>query len=93
MDRVSDSSLLLPSLTKCTDGCCRVRAEAAADLHAAERRVRYRRGTILFYTLGTWHRGTPLPDGARRYTMHLSFRTAEATWIGAPPSAPATSPA
>ena len=39
-------------------------------LYEREVRAWYRRGTILFYRHDTWHRGTPLRDGARRRFAH-----------------------
>ena len=54
----------------------------AEKLYDKERYPRYRRGTLLLWQLGIWHRGTPVNPGAVRRKHHLSFRRADATWIG-----------
>jgi hypothetical protein len=51
------------------------------ELYEAEIRAAGPAGTVVAWTPGTFHRGTAitLPRGVR-YTMHLSFRLAEAEW-------------
>ncbi len=51
------------------------------DLYAAEVSAAGPAGTVVAFTPDTLHRGTALtrPGGAR-YTMHVSFRVAEAEW-------------
>lgn len=51
------------------------------DLYDAEVSAHGPVGTVVAFTPGTVHRGTPLtrPDGAR-YSMHLSYRPAVAEW-------------
>ena len=40
-------------------------------------------GTVVAYRLDTFHRGTELTRaGGARYTIHVSFRTISADWIG-----------
>lgn len=51
-------------------------------LYDRERYPRYSCGTLLLWQLGLWHRGTPVNPGAVRRKHHLSFRTADAEWIG-----------
>merc|ERR1712232_568925 len=43
----------------------------AQSLCALERRVRYVPGSALIYTIGTWHRGTPVNPGKSRCVMFL----------------------
>ena len=52
------------------------------SLYDQELYPRYRRGTLLLWQLGLWHRGTPVNPGAVRRKHHLSFRRADAEWIG-----------
>jgi len=54
-------------------------------LYAMERKVAYKKGSILLYQLGTWHRGTPVLHGQTRRIHHLCFRKASCTWIGSAP--------
>lgn len=54
-------------------------------LYAMERKVAYKKGSILLYQLGTWHRGTPVLHGQTRCIHHLCFRKASCTWIGSAP--------
>ena len=60
-------------------------AEAAPEVHAfraklyaRERYVDYRVGTVLFYRLDVWHRGTPLIPGARRAVVNLVLKKRKA---------------
>ena len=43
-----------------------------------ERAVRFRPGTALLYRMDVWHRGTPVLEGATRYTHHIGIRHADA---------------
>ena len=58
------------------------RADPSQALYDHERQLAYCPGAVLLYTLGTWHRGTPVQLGGMRRSGHICFRTAEATWIG-----------
>ena len=53
----------------------------AEHLYAREQRVRFTPGTVLLYRLDTWHRGTPIRDGAMRVVQNITFRRAESEWI------------
>ncbi len=55
------------------------------SLYSKERKVAYRKGSMLLFQLGTWHRGTPVIHGRLRRIHHLCFRKAAATWIGSAP--------
>lgn len=53
-------------------------------LYARERPIAYKRGTVLFYRLDVWHRGTPMLSGEHRQraVVNLLFkRTATATHL------------
>ena len=50
-------------------------------LYAREVQADYRAGDTLFYRHDTWHRGTPLRPGARRFAQNLTYRLASAEWI------------
>ena len=50
-------------------------------LYARARPVRYGIGTLLLYRHDTWHRGTPLRPGTRRFAINLTFRRATSDWI------------
>ena len=47
-------------------------------LAQGERAVRFRPGTALLYRMDVWHRGTPVLEGATRYTHHIGIRHADA---------------
>ena len=51
-------------------------------LYEVERYPKYKCGTALLYSLGCWHRGTPVLPSAVRRKHHPSFRTASAPYIG-----------
>jgi hypothetical protein len=51
------------------------------SLYDREEAVRFRIGTILFYQQDTWHRGSPLKDGADRVVQNITFKRAGAEWI------------
>jgi len=53
------------------------------DWYAAEVSGAGPAGTVVAYSIGTFHRGTALtaPRGAR-YTIHVSYRAAAAEWAG-----------
>jgi len=53
-----------------------------SGLYAREQYVAYRPGDIFFYRHDTWHRGTPLHLGARRFVQNMTFRKASSEWIG-----------
>ncbi len=50
-------------------------------LYPRERRARFGFGSVLFYRHDTWHRGTPLRPGTRRFAQNLTFRRAGSEWI------------
>ena len=50
------------------------------DVYASEVLGRFRVGTVLFYRMDFWHRGTPLRAGAVRRTAHNVWRRADAEW-------------
>ena len=52
------------------------------ELYGKERWPRYRRGTLLLWQLGLWHRGMPVAAGAVRRKHHFSFRRADVEWVG-----------
>jgi ectoine hydroxylase-related dioxygenase (phytanoyl-CoA dioxygenase family) len=52
-----------------------------ARLYAREKWLRFQPGTCVLYTLGTWHRGTPVRDGARRRVHTVVLRRAQAEWV------------
>ncbi|MBT7885387.1 MAG: hypothetical protein HN579_02385, partial [Gammaproteobacteria bacterium] len=56
-------------------------AEFRAALYEREARVAYRPGDVLLYRHDTWHRGTPLKQGARRLAHNMTFRVAAAEWV------------
>jgi hypothetical protein len=51
-------------------------------LYAAERQAQFRKGSLLLFQLGTWHRGTPVNPNKIRRVHHLCFRRADCTWVG-----------
>ncbi len=53
----------------------------AEHLYPREARARYRFGTFLFYRHDTWHRGTPIREGALRLVQNLTFRRARHDWV------------
>lgn len=50
-------------------------------LYERERYVRFRAGDVLLYRHDTWHRGTPMQEGALRLALNMTFRKAECEWI------------
>jgi hypothetical protein len=50
-------------------------------LYARAIPAKYRRGSVLFYRLDTWHRGTPVIEGKRRRVHNLLFKKAGCDWI------------
>jgi hypothetical protein len=51
-------------------------------LYSVERQAAYTKGSVFLYSLGTWHRGTPVePHGIRRIQFNC-YRTKAATWVG-----------
>jgi len=51
-------------------------------LYDREEILRFNKGTMLVYRQDLWHRGRCVNPGARRYVMNLTFRKAEAEWVG-----------
>lgn len=51
------------------------------ELYAREQRVKYRKGSVLFYRLDVWHRGTPINVGAIRRTHNLVYKKKGCDWI------------
>jgi len=64
------------------DDSCTKEIDPRPALYNAERIAAYSVGSILFYTLGTWHRGTSVYPGCMRRVQHLCFRRDDAYWIG-----------
>lgn len=72
------------------DGAARVSHESGwtrdaavmDSLYAAERPVRFKRGTCLLYCMDTWHRGTPVALDSWRYSHHTVWRRADAPFVG-----------
>lgn len=58
-----------------------VAAWRAENLYPRECRVRYRVGSLLLYRHDTWHRGTPMNDGALRFVQNMTFRKAPSEWV------------
>ena len=56
-------------------------AEWRRTLYARERHAAFRLGDVLFYRHDTWHRGTPMHDGALRLVQNITFRKASSEWI------------
>lgn len=50
-------------------------------LYPREQHARFSPGSVLLYRHDTWHRGTPLVDGAMRVAHNLTFRREGADWI------------
>lgn len=51
-------------------------------LYNVERQAAYSKGSVFLYSLGTWHRGTPVePHGIRRIQFNC-YRRKDATWVG-----------
>ena len=57
-------------------------AEFRQTLYAREQQAEYRAGDVLLYRHDIWHRGTPMRANARRLAMNVTFRRADAEWIG-----------
>ena len=51
------------------------------ELYAREVKTRYRIGDILFYRHDTWHRGTPVTQGALRLVQNMTFKKASSDWV------------
>ena len=56
-------------------------ADWRKELYARERYTRFRPGDVLFYRHDTWHRGTPMNEGALRLVQNVTFRKAAAEWV------------
>jgi hypothetical protein len=51
-------------------------------LYSVERQAAYVTGSVFLYSLGTWHRGTPVaPHGIRRIQFNC-YRSQAADWVG-----------
>ena len=50
-------------------------------LYAREVVAQYQFGSVLFYRHDTWHRGTPVKEGALRLVHNLTFKKADSEWI------------
>lgn len=51
-------------------------------LYSVERQAAYTKGSVFLYSLGTWHRGTPVePHGIRRIQFNC-YKKKQATWVG-----------
>ena len=53
----------------------------ATHLYPREKRVRYKKGTVLFYRHDTWHRGTELVPGCLRLVVNMTFKKAPSDWV------------
>lgn len=51
------------------------------ELYNREKGINYTKGTVLFYRLDTWHRGTPIKEGKIRYVQNLVFKRKNADWV------------
>ena len=51
------------------------------NLYARETLARYQFGSVLLYRHDTWHRGTPVKDGALRLVHNMTFKKAHAEWV------------
>ncbi len=51
------------------------------ELYAREVKTRYRAGDIIFYRHDTWHRGTPVTQGALRLVQNMTFKKATSDWV------------
>jgi hypothetical protein len=49
-------------------------------LYEREAKAAYKTGTVLFYRMDTWHRGTPLFEGQVRRTHNLVYKKADCEW-------------
>ena len=55
--------------------------ELRKKLYNREKKIAYTKGTILFYRLDAWHRGTPVNKGKMRYVHNLVFKKKSAHWV------------
>jgi len=53
-----------------------------SGLYAREQYVAFLPGDMLLYRHDTWHRGTPLKLGTRRFAHNMTFKKANSEWIG-----------
>jgi len=58
-----------------------VSASIRKELYDRELRVAYNPGTILFYRLDVWHRGTAVNTGEMRYVQNILYKRRSADWI------------
>jgi hypothetical protein len=52
-----------------------------SKLYDREQRTSFKPGTVLFYRLDTWHRGTPVREGKQRLVHNLVFKKCGCDWI------------
>jgi hypothetical protein len=52
-----------------------------SKLYDREQRTSFKPGTVLFYRLDTWHRGTPVKEGKQRIVHNLVFKKCGCDWI------------
>lgn len=50
-------------------------------LYEREVKAKYNFGSVLLYRHDTWHRGTPVTDGAQRLVQNLTFKLARSQWV------------
>ena len=55
--------------------------EFRKKLYQREKKINYSVGTVLFYRLDLWHRGTPVKPGKIRRVHNLGFKKASSEWI------------
>jgi hypothetical protein len=56
-------------------------ADWRASLYEREIHTAFKPGDIIFYRHDTWHRGTPMKEGALRMAHNIAYRRADAEWI------------
>jgi len=84
-DEVGGGTAFVDGLRHTHDERMGKRPDAAGKpgaLYSVERRARYRKGSVLLYQLGCWHRGTPVNVRQTRRNHHLCFRVVDAEWVG-----------
>ena len=56
-------------------------ADFRNQLYQQEKYVNYNKGTILFYRLDVWHRGTPISPNKERFVQNLVFKKKDSSWL------------
>jgi len=51
------------------------------ELYEREVKTRYQMGDVIFYRHDTWHRGTPVAQGALRLVQNMTFKKATSDWV------------